>query len=136
MQPLSPRRVHSAELKARVLAECQQPGASVAAVALAHGLNANLVRKWLVGRGLKRTCLIAPGLHSIPPGDAGDARSAALQFLPVDLAPAIAAEPPAAVATIHVELRRAGTAISVHWPASQAQTCAAWLRDLTAALGR
>lgn len=39
----------------RRLAECQQPGASVAAVLLAHGLNVNLVRKWLVGKGVKRT---------------------------------------------------------------------------------
>lgn len=60
MQPKSQRRVHGAEFKAQVLAECQQPGASVAAVALAHGLNINLVRKWLVGRGIKRTGLPAP----------------------------------------------------------------------------
>jgi transposase len=52
--------VHGAEFKAQVLAACRQPGASVAAVALAHGLNVNLVRKWLVGRGLKRTGLVAP----------------------------------------------------------------------------
>ncbi|CAN7752840.1 hypothetical protein LJR290_006811 [Variovorax sp. LjRoot290] len=42
------------------MAECQRPGASVAAVPLAHGLNVNLVRKWLVGKGLKRTGLSAP----------------------------------------------------------------------------
>ena len=42
----APRRSHSAELKARVLGECSQQGASIAKVALAHGLNANLVHKW------------------------------------------------------------------------------------------
>jgi hypothetical protein len=31
--------MHGAELKVQVLAECQEPGASAAAVALAHGLN-------------------------------------------------------------------------------------------------
>ncbi len=31
------------ELKAWVLAECERPGASAASVALAHGVNANLV---------------------------------------------------------------------------------------------
>jgi transposase len=41
-----PRRRHSKELKAQVLAECAQPGASVAGVALAHGINANVVHKW------------------------------------------------------------------------------------------
>jgi transposase len=43
--------VHSAEFKAAVIAECERPGASVSAVSLSHGLNVNLVRKWLVGRG-------------------------------------------------------------------------------------
>ncbi len=39
------RRVHSVQLKAAVLATCNEPDASIAAVALAHGLNANRVRK-------------------------------------------------------------------------------------------
>jgi transposase len=60
MQPKSQRRVHGAQFKAGVLAECEQPGVSVAAVALAHGLNVNLLRKWLVGRRIKRTGLAAP----------------------------------------------------------------------------
>ncbi len=37
----------SPELKAAIVAACLVPGASVAAVALAHGVNANLVRKWI-----------------------------------------------------------------------------------------
>ncbi|MDE1557443.1 transposase, partial [Comamonas aquatica] len=28
------------------MAECAQPGASVASVALSHGINANVVHKW------------------------------------------------------------------------------------------
>lgn len=40
------RRRHSAELKARILAECAVPGASVAKVAMAHGINANIVHGW------------------------------------------------------------------------------------------
>ena len=55
------RRVHSARLKTAVLAACNEPGASIAAVALANGLNANLVRKWRVGRGLQRA-----GLSPLP----------------------------------------------------------------------
>ena len=42
------KRRHSAEFKARILTECAARGASVAGVALAHGVNANLVRKWIV----------------------------------------------------------------------------------------
>ncbi len=48
-----PRRRHSDELKAKVLAACDEPGASISGVALAHGLNTNLVRKWRSGRGAK-----------------------------------------------------------------------------------
>ena len=55
MYPRStPRRRHAAEFKAKVLAACNEPGASISAVALAHGLNDNQVRKWRQGRGLKR----------------------------------------------------------------------------------
>lgn len=31
--------------------------------------------------------------------------------------------------TIHVELRRGGTTLSVQWPGARAEQCAAWLRD-------
>ncbi|HVX91004.1 MAG TPA: transposase [Candidatus Paceibacterota bacterium] len=48
-----PRRRHSEELKAKVLAECARPGASVAAVALSHSLNANVVHKWRRQGGTK-----------------------------------------------------------------------------------
>jgi transposase len=86
------RRVHDAEFKARVLAECRRPGASVAAVALVHGLNANLLRKWLQGRGLKRCGLAVPAVtapaakspakRSEPTSEA--AAATVLQFLPID----------------------------------------------------
>jgi transposase len=35
------RRRHSSEFKAAVVRECMHPGVSIAAVALAHSLNAN-----------------------------------------------------------------------------------------------
>ena len=53
-------RTHSAEFKAQVLAECQQPGASVAAIALARGVNVNLLRKWLVGHGCRESHIRPP----------------------------------------------------------------------------
>ena len=40
------RRRHNAELKVQVLAESAQRGASVAQVAIAYGLDVNLVHKW------------------------------------------------------------------------------------------
>jgi transposase-like protein len=41
------RRYHPAEFKAQLIALCQQPGASVAGVALEHRVNANLLRRWI-----------------------------------------------------------------------------------------
>ena len=84
MHPIrSNRRVHSAEFKARVLSECRQPGASISAVAIAHGLNTNVVRKWLAGRGLKRmgAAVGAPATEAV-----SRVTTPALQFVPVELA--------------------------------------------------
>jgi len=41
------RRYFSAAHKRAVVQKCLVPGASLAAVALSHGFNANLVRKWV-----------------------------------------------------------------------------------------
>ena len=41
------RRRFTAAFKARIVEACQQPGASVAGVALEHSLNANLVHNWI-----------------------------------------------------------------------------------------
>src|SRR4051812_22962853 len=37
---------YSNEMKVQVLAECEVPGASVAKVAMSHGINANVVHGW------------------------------------------------------------------------------------------
>ncbi|MES2362640.1 MAG: transposase [Pseudomonadota bacterium] len=41
------RRFYSPELKLQVVQTCAQPGASIAAVALQHGINANIVHRWI-----------------------------------------------------------------------------------------
>lgn len=46
------RRYFSKAHKEAVIAKCLAPGASLAAVALANGFNANLVRKWVRERGV------------------------------------------------------------------------------------
>lgn len=138
MQPKAKRRVHGAEFKAQVLAECQRPDASVAAVALSHGLNVNLVRKWLVGRGLGRAGLTTPRSVTRAHPGATERTPATLQFIPVGLSPAagITEEsrnaPMAGAADIHIELTRGVTQLSVRWPSTKADSCAAWLRELAA----
>lgn len=43
-----PRRRRPVAEKLAIIRECLQPGASLAGIALAHGANANMVRKWVV----------------------------------------------------------------------------------------
>lgn len=105
------RRKHSAELRARVVQACRQNGASVAAIALRSGLNANLVHRWLrEDRRSLDTDVDSPGA----------------QFMPLQL-------PPPAVAgistDIRVEVRRGTSTITVNWPLQGARDCAAWLRE-------
>lgn len=108
------RRTHSDAFKAQVVAACRPTGVSIAAVAMAHGVNANVVRRWVVE---------AEGRSVGPPGqDAGAV--APTTFVPVTLPPAA---PPA---DIRIELRRGTTAISMSWPCSAAAQCAAWMREL------
>lgn len=110
------RRKHSAELKARVLSECAQPGASVAAIAQVNGLNANLVHRWL---RLARPAIMAAG--PVAPGNGGAGAFIALT-LPQQPAPA-------RLPDIRIELRRGATVVNIHWPVQGGGDCAAWLRE-------
>jgi transposase len=113
------RRRHSAEFKAAVIRECLKPGVSIAAVALAHGLNANMLRKWVIDAESKVVASVAvkaaraPEASPMPPPT----------FVPLALpAPVVDGE-------IRVELQRAGTTVKIVWPAAAARDCAAWLSD-------
>jgi transposase len=44
------RRRYDPVSKQRLVEACRQPGASLAGLALRHGVNANLLRKWVTGR--------------------------------------------------------------------------------------
>jgi transposase len=117
----APRRRHSAELRAQVLAQCDAPGASVAAVAQAHGLNANLVHKW---RGQSRS---AKSATRMPSADIGHKSAGAVgSFVALQL-PAVRA--PAAPADIRIEVRRGATTVNIAWPTDAAGDCTAWLRE-------
>lgn len=112
------RRRHTAEFKAAVIQECLRPGVSIAAVALAHSLNANMLRKWVIDAEHK---VMTP-----PPAAAPEPEPPSMPpptFIPLALpAPTVDGE-------IRIELHRAGTVIKLVWPAAAARDCAAWLRD-------
>lgn len=48
------RSVYSAQAKRALVQACLRPGVSVARMVLLHGLNANLLRKWIRHEGRKR----------------------------------------------------------------------------------
>ena len=118
----APRRRHADVLKARVLAECAEPGASVAAVAQAHGLNANLVHKWRRGCGAPLDSAARPVRSAVT----ANAEFIALA-LPAASIAGSAQTHPASAADIRIEWRRGAAAIAVSWPVSAAPECARWL---------
>jgi len=109
------RRYHSEAFKLSVMTACQEPGASVAQVALNHGVNANQVRRWMRERGVTPK----PRQGSLPIPRNEDHAG----FIPL---PAPCAETPTA---IHLEIQRGTTRIRIDWPVSAASTCATWLTE-------
>jgi len=110
------RRKHSAESKAQVVAACSQPGVSIAAVAMANGVNANLARRWLINGERRDGARLgrAASTAAVPP-----------VFVPLQLQPAESAP-----ADIRIELRRGATVINMSRPSAAAADCAAWMREL------
>lgn len=103
------RRRHDDELKRRVLEECSKPGASVARIALAHSLNANLVHRW---RRLAQGSTLRSPAKTITP-----------TFVPLTI------ERPTP-ADIRIELQRGPVSVVVNWPTSAMSDCASWLHEI------
>ena len=112
------RRRHSEMFKAEAIGACQQPGVSIAAVALARGLNANMLRHWVRLAERKAPIAIRP---TVPEVSVENAEA----FVPVPLS---SSSP--TMSAIRIELRRKGHSVSIAWPASAARECAMLLREL------
>jgi transposase len=112
------RRRHSALFKAEAVGACQQSGVSIAAVALARGLNANMLRDWV------RKAERSGRPIAIRPTESSDLMPGTEGFMPVSLPPSPAAS------AIRIEIRRNGRSISIEWPASAGHECALLLREL------
>ena len=79
-QPRRTRRTHSEAFKQSLIEACGEPGASVAGVALANGINANQLRRWMRERGIA-----PPSRHK--PTCAERTALAERGFVPVQVAP-------------------------------------------------
>ena len=124
------RREYSVGFKASVLEQCRQAGASLAGIALGHGINPNMVHRWM-REERQRQILI-------------DLQQTASAFVPLQLqAPSVvvsdsvrakpvpeADEPSALVEVIHIAIQHGGATVNVHWPLAGAAQCAQVLREL------
>lgn len=120
------RREYSADFKALVLSQTRDPGASVAGVALSHGLHPNMVHRWLREQRLTR--------QQVQPQ--------APAFIALPVAAVVADDHVAQTATaaptqasgdgqvIRMEVQRAGATITIAWPVTAAAQCALALREL------
>ncbi len=121
------RREYNAELKTSVLEQSRRPGASLAGVALAHGINPNMVHRWM-REDRQRLELI-------------ELQRGVSAFVPLQLPPSPTVGPSLAKCVqpnadqvtvaegIRVEIQRAGGKVTVTWPLQSASECGAWLRD-------
>ena len=115
-KPSRRRRHHPEAFKQAVIEACCEPGASVAGIAMANGVNANQVRRWMRERGIESPTrrVAMPVLEAMP----------APAFVQLPIAPAMPT-----LGDIRIKVRRGNTAIKVEWPVQASGDCAAWLSD-------
>lgn len=113
------RRRHDEEFKKQVIEACLHPGVSVAAVALANGLNANMLRKWVRGHG-----------QDLMPVVRKDELPAERRAAMVPVTVAANSEPCSTVLEIRIDLRRGGTTVQMAWPLEAAASLGQCLREL------
>jgi len=110
-----PRRRYTRAFKLQVLTEARQPGESLAAVAVRHGLNPNMVHKW-------RKTLQRPAQNEFLrlPAPTPNAQTAS-----------IASSSAGQHDTIRMEVPTPQGQLVVHWPVRQLPESIAWLQALT-----
>jgi transposase len=117
-KPSRRRRHHPEEFKRAVIEACCEPGASVAGIAMANGVNANQVRRWMRERSIE------PPTRRLPTPLIEAAPAMAPEFVQVPIAPAAPGS-----RDIRIEIRQGNSALKVDWPVQASGDCAAWLRD-------
>jgi transposase-like protein len=108
-------RRHSEQFKARVIELASQPHTSVAAVALANGLNANMLRRWV--------------RQSQASAGSGAEMTPAFVQLPMHTQPAAPLALPEPATEIEVQIQRNGATLRASLPLDSRS--AAWLREVT-----
>lgn len=111
---------YSDEFKQRLVEACRQPGVSTAAVALANGINANLLRRWVTRADGERA------IGEALPCDAGRTVGAEPRFVQIAAIVAQPAHPPMSQ-TVRIEMRCGERSVVIDWPLTNVAQCAALL---------
>jgi transposase-like protein len=106
-----------------LVAACQQPGASIAALASSQGMNANVLHRWLKEHAHSGCHQLIKQSRSVAP----TATSPVPAFVPVKLT---VTEPEPAGAEIKAELRKGALSMHIIWPVSAATQFASWATAL------
>jgi transposase len=125
----APRRQHEKSFKAELVEQCLAPGASVAAVALAGGINANLLFKWRRDRlrsqrlgsvaSSSSAVLVPVHVAAVMDGAAGHSQSSA----PSPASTASVAPQRSVRTTGIIELDIAGAQLRLRGPVDEASLC-------------
>ena len=125
-----PRRQHDRAFKTELVEQCLVPGASVAAVALAGGINANLLFKWrrdhlrskrLSGAASSSSTVLVP-VQVTTGMDTGVGRSQPSEPSPASAPMAVVSQRASRVAGT-IELDIAGAVLRLRGPVDEASLC-------------
>ena len=109
-------RTYTPEFKAQLVAACQQPDVSIAALAGQHGMNANVLHRWI--KEHQRS-----GCHQLVRAATHATAAVASQgsaFIPLVL-PTVSREQ-----EVKIELRKGALSMVITWPLSAAADLTSW----------
>ncbi|OXC79762.1 transposase [Caballeronia sordidicola] len=116
------RRTFSPAFKSKLIEQCRQVGVSCSGVAISHGMNPNVLRRWI-----KEV------------DNPSDAATPARKPVDVEIKPSFIAlpmtaptpqAPDAAQVNVRIDIARNGTTVSVLWPHFCLSDSAAWVREV------
>jgi transposase len=113
------RRRYGGQFKAMVLAQCEEPGMSVAQVAMSHGINDNVVHRW---RQLARQQRSAR--QAVPRAQPS---AEPVSFVPLALP---APDGPQAKTEVRLDIKRGAVTVGVAWPEKALDELAGFVREL------
>jgi transposase len=111
------RRRYGAQFKAMVLAQCDEPGMSVAQVAMSHGINDNVVHRW---RQLARQQRAATPSVQLSPGQPAG-------FVPLALP---APDAPQTKTEVRLDIKRGVVTVGIAWPEKALGELGGFVREL------